>query len=68
MDWKEPLPGQIRPDPPDELIMMKPLVDADGKVYGDSGHADRMHSLHSPINVCQAACQIVHLLSLPLMG
>ena len=46
VDWKEPLPGQIRPDPPDELIMTKPLVDADGKVYGDFGHADRMHSLH----------------------
>eukprot|EP00435_Cladocopium_sp_Y103_P061195 s321_g22.t2 len=37
VDWKEPLPGQIRPDPPDELIMIKPLVDADGKVYGDPG-------------------------------
>jgi len=37
VDWKEPLPGQIRPDPPDELIMTKPLMDADGKVFGDPG-------------------------------
>lgn len=59
VDWKEPLPGQIRPDPPDELIMTKPLVDADGKVYGDFGHADRMHSLHclsKSVKICQAAC------------
>ena len=41
MDWKEPLPGQIRPDPPDELIMIKPRVDADGKVYGDLRHAEQ---------------------------
>jgi hypothetical protein len=54
VDWKEPLPGQIRPDPPDELIMTKPLMDADGKVFGDFGHADRMHSLHwLPVKVCQ---------------
>ena len=34
-DWKELLPGQLRADPPDELIMTKPQVDACGNVFGD---------------------------------
>ncbi|CAJ1453177.1 unnamed protein product, partial [Effrenium voratum] len=36
VDWKEPDPGQIRPDPPDELILQKPQRDGD-EVFGDPG-------------------------------
>lgn len=54
VDWKEPLPGQIRPDPPDELIMTKPILDANGQVTGDPGvlmkyRAQAIHMIYPQI-------------------
>ena len=54
VDWKEPLPGQERPDPPDELIMTKPLVDEFGNAFGDPGllmryRAQAIHMIYPQI-------------------
>jgi len=53
-DWKELLPGQLRADPPDELIMTKPQVDACGNVFGDPGdmmkyRAQAIHMIYPQI-------------------
>lgn len=36
VDWKPTPPGMLRPEPPDELIMTKPILGPDGCVCGDA--------------------------------